>query len=113
MGMLTVSGDSDDPEKVRKALLQRAEELCAQGISDADLLRMKRSAMGRRIRALDSASSLIFRICAYYFTGFDYLDFPEIYQKITAQELVEFIRRTVREENCAISVIYPITDKEK
>jgi predicted Zn-dependent peptidase len=74
---------------------------------------MKRSAMGRRIRALDSASSLIFRICAYYFTGFDYLDFPEIYQKITAQELVDFIRRTVREENCAISVIYPIKNEEK
>lgn len=113
MGMLTVSGDSDDPEKVRKALLERAEELCRQGIAEADLLRMKRSAMGRRIRALDSASSLIFRICAYYFTGFDYLDFPEIYQKITAQELTDFIRSTVREENCAISVIYPITDKEK
>ena len=108
MGMLTVSGDSDCPEKVRSALLERAKSLCAEGISEADLLRMKRSAMGRRIRALDSGSSLIFRICAYYFTGFDYLDFPGIYQKITAQELVEFIRRTVREENCAVSVICPI-----
>ncbi len=112
MGMLTVSGDSDDPERVRKALLERAEELCAEGISEADLLRMKHSAMGRRIRALDSGSSLIFRICAYYFTGFDYMDFPEIYQKITAQELVEFIKRTVREENCAVSVIYPINNEE-
>lgn len=113
MGMLTVSGDSDDPQKVCKALLERAEALCAGGISEKDLLRMKRSAMGRRIRALDSSSSLIFRICAYYFTGFDYLDFPEIYQKITTQELVDFIRSTVREENCAISVIYPIAEKEK
>ena len=112
MGMLTVSGDSDDPERVRKALLERAKTLCAEGISEADLLRMKRSAMGRRIRALDSFNSLIFRVCAYYFTGFDYLDFPEIYQKITPQELTEFIRQTVREENCAVSVIYPI-DKEK
>ena len=113
MGMLTVSGDSDYPEKVRDALLNRAQELCAEGISDTDLLRMKRSAMGRRIRALDSSSSLIFRICAYYFTDFDYLDFPEIYQKITPQELTDFIRSTVREENCAISVIYPIKNEEE
>ena len=112
MGMLTVSGDSDDPEKVRQALLERAKALCEEGVSEADILRMKRSAMGRRIRALDSFNSLIFRICAYYFTGFDYLEFPEIYQKITPQELMEFIRNTVREENCAVSVIYPI-DKEK
>ena len=41
------------------------------------------------------------------------MDFPEIYQKITTQELVDFIRGTVREENCAISVIYPIAEKEK
>ncbi len=112
MGMLTVSGDSDYPEKVRDALLKRAKELCAEGISQEDLLRMKRSAMGRRIRALDSFNSLIFRICAYYFTGFDYLDFPGIYEKITPQELTDFLCRAVREENCAMSVIYP-TDKEE
>ncbi len=112
MGMLTVSGDSDYPEKVRDALLESAKALCAEGIFEKDLLRMKRSAMGRRIRALDSGSSLIFRICAYYFTDFDYLEFPEIYEQITAQELTDFIRQTVREENCAISVIYPIKNEE-
>ena len=112
MGMLTVSGDSDDPQRVLSALMERAKELCDKGISEADLLRMKRSAMGRRIRALDSASSLVFRICAYYFTDFDYLEFPNIYEKITARELTDFLRQTVREENCAMSVIYP-TDKEE
>jgi len=112
MGMLTVSGDSDEPEKVRKALLEGAKALCDEGIKEADLLRMKRSAMGRRIRALDSGSSLIFRMCAYYFTDFDYLDFPSIYEKITPRELTDFLCQTVREENCAMSVIYPI-DKEE
>ena len=112
MGMLTVSGDSDDPEKVRLALLERAKALCAEGIGEADLLRMKRSAMGRRIRALDSFNSLIFRICAYYFTGFDYLEFPGVYEKITPAELTDFLRKTIREENCAISVIYPIQEEQ-
>jgi len=74
---------------------------------------MKRSAMGRRIRALDSFNSFIFRICAYYFSGFDYLHFPAIYERITANELTEFLRTAVREENCAISVIRPINKEEK
>ena len=108
MGMLTVSGDSDYPEKVKEALLAEAEKLCREGISEERLLRMKRSAMGRRIRALDSFNSLIFRITAYYFTDFDYFEFPAIYEKITPRELTDFLRTAVREENCALSVIYPV-----
>ncbi len=111
MGMLTVSGDSDYPEKVKQALLAEAEKLCREGISEERLLRMKRSAMGRRIRALDSFNSLIFRITAYHFTDFDYFEFPAIYEKITPRELTDFLRAAVREENCALSVIYPVKDE--
>ena len=111
MGMLTISGDSDDPQKVLFALLERAKALCREGIGEAELLRMKRSAMGRRIRALDSSSSLVFRICAYYFTGFDYLEFPKIYEEITARELTDFLRQTVQEENCCVSIIYPTKEE--
>ncbi len=113
MGMLSVSGDSHYPEKVREAIMAEAQRLCREGIPEESLLRMKRSAMGRRIRALDSGSSLIFRICAYYFSGFDYLQFPAIYERITASELTDFLCVAVREENCAISVIRPINKEEK
>jgi len=108
MGMLSISGDSEYPEKVLQAVIAEAKRLCEAGISEETLLRMKRSALGRRIRALDSSSSLIFRICAYHFSGFDYLNFPTIYEKITADELTDFLRTAVREENCAISVIRPV-----
>ena len=113
MGMLTVSGDSDYPEDVRKALINEAKKICQEGISEERLLRMKRSAIGRRIRALDSFNSLIFRITAYYFTDFDYFEFPAIYEKITSQELTDFLSATVQEENCAMSVIYPTSQKEE
>ena len=113
MGMLSVSGDSEHPEKVRRAVIAEAKKLCEAGISKETLLRMKRSAMGRRIRALDSSSSLIFRICAYYFSGFDYLNFPTIYEKITENELMDFLRTAVREDNCAISIIRPTQKEEK
>ena len=112
MGMLTAGGDSEDPSAVRDALIARAEEICREGISEKDLLRMKRSAMGRRIRGLDSFDSLCFRISAYYFSGFDYMEFPAIYEKITAEELLSFLRTAVREENCALSVIRPIKKEE-
>ena len=109
--MLTCGGDSDDPEAVRDAILTGAAELLAQGIGETDFLRMKRSAMGRRIRDLDSFDSTCFRICAYHFSGFDYFCFPEVYASVTAEEILDFLRQVVRQERCALSVVRPLLNE--
>lgn len=113
MAMLCVGGDSRDPEAVRDAILQGAQDLLQTGISPEDFLRMKRSALGRRIRDLDSFDSTAFRLCAYLLNGFDYFRFPELYQSIQAEELLELIRRVVTQPRCSLSVIYPAKEEEK
>ena len=105
--MLLCTGDSDDPAAVREALLARAREIAGEGIADGDFLRLKRSALGRRIRGLDSFDSTCFRLCAYHFSDFDYFRFPEIYRQIRAEEIRDFIARVVRQERCTLSVITP------
>ena len=107
MALLTASGDSDYPEKVKAAILEEAQRLLAEGIDEKDFLRMKRSALGRRIRDLDGFSGTIFRVCAYFFSKYDYFDFPAAYKKVTAQDLLDFIRETVTEEGCSMSIVYP------
>jgi len=109
MAMLTISGDSDDPEAVRQAILDRAAVLAKDGVPEKEFLRMKRSALGRRIKELDSFDSVCFRICAYHFAEFDYFDFPAVYQQIQAGDLREFLARVVTEDRCSLSVITPIT----
>ena len=109
--MLLCSGDSYEPSAIRDAILKRAEELTEEGIEDADFLRMKRSAMGRRIRDLDSFDSTCFRVCAYHFDAFDYFDFPAVYAEVQKEEILEFLRRTVTEERCSLSVINPKEEK--
>ncbi len=108
MAMLTVSGDSDDPAAVRDAILEQGRFLAAETVPEAEFLRMKRSALGRRIRDLDSFSSTCFRLCAYHFSDFDYFDFPAVYESVTAEDVRQFIARTVTEPRCALSVISPI-----
>ena len=105
--LLTCGGDSDDAEKVRDAILSQAKELVKTGIPEADLLRMKRSALGRRIRDLDSFDSTCFRLCAYKLSDFDYFCFPGVYTQVTAAQVCEFIDRVVTGERCALSVIKP------
>ena len=62
--MLLCSGDSDDPRAVREAILEQAEKIAAEGLPEKAFLRMKRSALGRRIRGLDSFDSTCVRLCA-------------------------------------------------
>ena len=107
MAMLILGGDSDDPEAIREAVLAEAKRLLETGIDEADFLRMKRSAMGRRIRDLDSFDSTAFRVCAYHFTKFDYFDFPSVYKAVGVEDILEFIKRVVTPERCSLCVIYP------
>ena len=105
--MLTAAGDSDDPEAVRDAILQQAAVIAERGIDETDFLRMKRSALGRRIRGLDSFDSTCFRICAYYFSGFDYFRFPAVYRDVTSKDIQEFLQRVVTKDRLCLSVIEP------
>jgi predicted Zn-dependent peptidase len=109
--LLTCGGDSVDPDAVRNAILTYARRLEEKGIPEDEFLRMKRSAMGRRIRDLDSFDSTCFRMCAYHFDEFDYFLFPQIYEQITVQEILDFFPRVIREERCVLSVIYPVKEE--
>ena len=108
--MLMCSGDSDEPEAVRAAILQQAAKIAAEGIEEGAFLRMKRSALGRRIRQLDSFDSTCFRVCAYHFSGFDYFRFPELYRSIEKDEIRNFLSRIVTEDRSCLSVIRPVAE---
>ena len=110
--MLCASGDSEAPVQVRDAIIAEAARLAQTGIGEKDFLRMKRSALGRRIRGLDSLDGTCFRLCAYHFSNFDYFRFPEIYRDVTAGEVRAFLERWVRPDNCAISIIEPLKEEE-
>ena len=105
VAMLTCSGDSDHPEAVRQAVLEQAEKLSRECIPERELARMIRSALGRRIKELDSFDSTCFRLCAYHFDSYDYFCFPELYTRVTAEQIRQFIARVVTEERCCMSVI--------
>ena len=113
MSMLTCAGDSDAPISVRDAILSQAALLAERGVEEKDFQRMKRSAMGRRIRDLDGFDSTCFRLCAYHFSDFDYFRFPEVYASVEKEEIQDFLRRVVTEERCSLSVINPEEQEEE
>lgn len=105
--MLTASGDSEEPERVYEAILKEAERIRRDGVDTALFRRLKKSALGRRMRDLDSFDSICYRMCAYHFEGVDYFDFPVIFQSVTEDQVAAFLSRTVVEPRAALSVIRP------
>ena len=105
--VLTASGDSEDITAVRDAILEEAQRIGREGFEEALFTRLKRSSLGRRMRELDSFDSICYRMCAYEFEGVDYFSFPACFSEVTPQHVLEFLRRTVAEERCALSVVRP------
>ena len=110
--LFTCGGDSKDPRAVMEAVLARAAEMKDTGIREEDFRRMKRSALGRRIKSLDSFDATCFRLCAYHFSHFDYFLFPAVYRDIQEAEILDFLARAVTQERCALSVIDPVSSEE-
>jgi len=107
MSMLAASGDSEDPTSVAEAILAEAQRIAQVGIADEEFMRMKRSALGRRIRGLDSFESTCFRLCAYHFSQFDYFRIPHVYGQITKAEILDFIQTVVTQDRMCLAVITP------
>ncbi len=109
--LLTCGGDGDQPEIIRQALLDRAAELARDGLDEQEFLRLKRGAMGRRIRDLDSFDAICFRQCAYHFLNFDYFRFPAVYADVKMEEVQEFLARVVKPERCALATTEPVQEE--
>lgn len=109
IGFVAFSGDSNAPEKVRDALLAESRRMLEEGLNEKDFLRLKKSAMGRRIRDLDSFESICYRMCASYFEyeGMDYFEFPSLYEAVSLKDIDAFLRDTICEERMVLSLIEP------
>ena len=92
---------------IRDAIIRQAQKVLTQGIAQEEFMRIKRSVLGSKIRSLDSFDATCFRVCSYHFSGVDYFRFPEIYEKVKAQDVLQFIADNVKEENCCLSVVAP------
>jgi len=107
MAMLAASGDSPDPEAVQAAIGEQLAILAREGIDEKTFLRMKRSAMGRRLRRLDSFDSTVFSVCACHLSDFDFFRFPELYRTLQASDAQSFLQQLLAESPMTLSVINP------
>ena len=107
VSMFSAGGDSRCPERVLEAILTEAERVAREGVDRARFQNLKKAALGRKMRELDSFESTCIRMCEYGFDGMDYLEFDRVFRSITEEDVMAFLRETIRPEQCCISVLYP------
>ena len=107
MPNLSFSGDSDNPEAVMEAILAEARRIVSEGVNEELFQRLKRASLGQRIRGLDGFDGMCYRMALGCFDGYDYFTFPEYYAAMTGEDVREFIRRYITEDQAVLSVIFP------
>lgn len=107
VSMLAASGDSSDPEAVCAAIMDESQRLVRDGADERLFQRLKRSALGRRLRGLDSFEAICYRQCGCFFEGAEYFDFPAVYDEITQADALAFLADNVLESRSGMSVIWP------
>ncbi len=105
-----VGGDSKEPETVVQAILQEAQRVVKEGFDPDYYQRVLRANFGTAIKGLNSFEGVAVSMAEGCFEGYDPYRFPEVYDSITQQDLLDFIRENICESRMALSVIDPKED---
>ena len=87
--------------------LDEARRVVREGVDPAYVQRIRRASFGASIKSLNSFEAIASTAAEGCFQGYDPFRFPEVYDSITQQDLLDFIRDNIRPERMALSIIYP------
>ena len=100
-------GDSKDPQAVAEAILAEARRLVSEGVDGDYYRRVVNANFGAALKALNSCESIAVSMAEGCFQGYDPYRFPEVYDSITVEDVLDFLRRNMTRDHMALSVITP------
>ncbi|WP_297710446.1 pitrilysin family protein [Dysosmobacter sp.] len=104
---LYAGGDSRDARAVAGEIYREAERLAAEGIDEDFYQQMRRATFGEQLRGLNSFENIAVSLTEGYFRGYDPFRFPQVFDSITKDDILAFLRENLREERAVLSEIVP------
>lgn len=105
--LMTVGGESRDPERVLERVRDEIERVCREGIDPELWERQKKAAYGSCVRRLNSLEDTCIQMADSHFDGEEYFSFPGLYQQLEAEDAQTLIARWCAPERTAMAVIRP------
>ncbi len=100
-----LGGDSKDPYAVMEAILDEAQRLVKDGLDQDYYLRIRNANFGDTLKSLNSFESIAVAAVEGCFHDFDPYRFPEIYDSITQQDILDFLKENILRERMALSIV--------
>ena len=104
---LYTGGDSRDARTVAGEIYREAERLAAEGIDEDFYQQVRRATFGEQLRGLNSFENIAVSLTEGYFRGYDPFRFPQVFDSITKDDILAFLRENLREERAVLSEIVP------
>ena len=104
---LYAGGDSRDARTVAGEIYHEAERLAAEGIDEDFYQQVRRATFGEQLRGLNSFENIAVSLTEGYFRGYDPFRFPQVFDSITKDDILAFLRENLREERAVLSEIVP------
>ena len=104
---LYAGGESKEPRAVAAALQEEADRLVREGVEKNFFQRTLRASFGSNLRGLNSFENIAVSLTEGRFGGFDPFRFPEVFDAVTQEDVLRFLRDNVTEERSALSEIVP------
>ena len=104
---LYAGGESKEPRTAAAALQEEADRLVRQGVDGEFFQRTLRASFGSSLRGLNSFENIAVSLTEGYFGGYDPFRFPEVFDSVTQEDVLAFLRDNVTAERSSLSEIVP------
>jgi len=104
---MAFGGEAREPQRVYDEVLKEIERVLKNGPDNALIERIKKSAIGSHIRALNSFDAIASSIVEGHFRGYDPLEATALLSKVSIDDILNCMRNNLVLENMAISIVNP------
>ncbi|MDR2670657.1 MAG: insulinase family protein [Oscillospiraceae bacterium] len=105
---LVAVGESPEPDAVRAALFDEVARLGQDGMDAARFERLKRAALGARLRQMDAPEALCRLQADAHFAHARYFDVPALFDTLTPDAARAFLCEAFVPARAALSVVAPV-----
>ena len=102
---ITISGQSNDPEKLLEELIKEIEQLKENGIDDKVFTRIKKKIYGSYVIEFNDVSDISRMFMSDYFKGINSFDYIEMHKQVSKEYTEEILKEIFDESKIILSIV--------
>ena len=102
---VTISGQSNNPEKITEELVKEIEDLKRNGIEEKIFNRVKKKIYGEYVKEFNDVSNIAGMFMSDYFKGVNSFDYIENYSQVTKQYTEQILDEVLDKNKMVLSIV--------